>query len=760
MTILFSCNPYKQLEQGEYLLNRNTIKIDKPELKEGAKAIIKQKANRKILGIFRFHLGVYTLGNQGRSSKFKNWLKYTVGEEPVVLDTSYTSKSTRQIKQYMQNNGYFDADVSDTTIYKKKKAFVRYTIKSKQPYFISEFKRVSTDSSIHSRINYDTTNTYLVRGKIYSKDDLQKDRERITDNLRNDGYYYFGPQYINYKVLNADTSHYLDIVQEVNPVQVIDKSSKEILKQENHKQYFLQNVYVNSSYNPLLPNEVHPFADTILYEGYYFISPTKEWNIKPSVITRHALLKPNSRYEFRQAERTYRSLNGLGIYKLININFLSAGLDSSKSTVLDAYINLAPHKKQDYKFEVEGTVNGGNYGVAGDISYRNKNLLKGAELFELKLRTALEEQKNFAGTQDNKKIGPFNTFEFDIENSVSLPKAMWPLRKSFKKKTSNPQTIFATNFNIQSRPEFFRRILDFSASLEWRETRFKKHIVTPVQINFINVDLVQEFRDKLIATGDPVLLSSYDNHLITNGRYTYIFNNQEITGRQKDFVFMRFNTEFAGNSLRLIKEMDNGNVCSHGTVQYKLLSQQFAQYIRPDVDFRYYRSLNAHNSIAFRLAGGIGITYLNSRILPFEKSFFAGGSNDLRAYRARTVGPGSYSSDLGYERIGDIKINTNLEYRFDILKILKGAFFIDAGNIWLRQKDALRPGAEFRFDNFLNKMAIGSGIGFRVDFTFFIFRLDVGVPLKDPSLAGDKKYIYKKLQLKDLNYNFGIGYPF
>ncbi len=337
---------------------------------------------------------------------------------------------------------------------------------------------------------------------------------------------------------------------------------------------------------------------------------------------------------------------------------------------------------------------------------------------------------------------------------------MWPVRNSFKKKTSNPQTIFASNFNVQSRSEFYRTILDFSASLEWRETRFKKHIVTPVQINFINVKLADGFRDKLLETGDPVLLSSYDNHLITNGRYAYIFNNQELTQRQKDFVFVRTSVEFAGNSLRLLKELGDGNVGANDTTQYKIMGQRFAQFIRPDLDFRYYRSLNAHNSVVFRLAGGIGIAYLNSRILPFEKSFYAGGSNDLRAFRARTVGPGSYSSDLGYERIGDIKINSNLEYRFDILKILKGAFFIDAGNIWLRQKDELRPDAEFKVSDFLDKMAIGTGFGLRVDFTFFIFRLDMGVPIKDPGLRGSKKYVYKKFQLKDLNFNFGIGYPF
>ena len=749
--LVVSCSPYKQLDKGEYLLNRNQVIIDKPELREGVKAIIKQKANRRILGLFRFHLAVYSMGNRGKPTKFKNWLKNTVGEEPEVLDTLFTKKSTHQIKQFMSKNGYFDAEVKDSTIYKKKKALVRYTIVAHKPSFIKYVARECADDNLDSLVIKDTSASKLQAGIIYNESILQGDTERLTKKLRNEGYFQFSPQFVSYRVYTSDTTKNIAVFQDVaafsNPDSTISSAAMP------HTKFKLNRIIFSPDYDPLSQNILMIQYDTIAYKGYMFVKRAgKKMPVKPEVIVNHTFLKPEAVFRQSDADYTYKGLNLLGMYRFVNINY--SVVDSNK---LDCFINLGATPKQEYKTELEGTNNGGNLGVAGDFTYRNKNVFRGAEMFEFKIRGALESQKRFTEDKEDKVLLLFNTYELGVENSIYLPKAIKPFNRFFKNIAANPVTVFSTNYNIQNRPEFNRSILDFSASLEWRKGRFVKQIVTPFQVNFVNVKLEPEFKARLESLNDPVLFSSYDNHLISNGRYTLIYNNQQLN-EPGNFKFFRTNIEFAGNTLYWFRQIEGADKDVNSS--YTILNKRFAQYFRPDADFRYYQNINAHNSIVYRIAAGIGIAYGNSKIIPFEKSFYAGGSNDLRAFRARNVGPGIFTSVNNFERTGDIKINGNIEYRFDILKILKGAFFLDVGNIWVRKKEISRPGAEFELDRFYKQLAVGSGLGFRFDFTFFIFRLDIGVPIVDPQYKGDDKMVADEVKPRSLIYNFGIGYPF
>jgi outer membrane protein assembly factor BamA len=759
--LITSCSPYKQLGEGEYLLNRNVLKSDVKldegiTVNEGLNAIIKQKANRRILGIFRFHLGVYTIGNKGKPSKFKNWLKNTVGEEPVILDTTLTSKSTAQIKLYMKNHGYFNAVVKDTTIYKKKKAIVKYIIKGNEPFIIKNFTRTGKDTTVLNIIQNDSANSIIKIGQIYNEDNLTKERERIVTMLRNDGYYYFNQRHINYRVYTKTDSTNINLILDVEKMAVYDSLGKNLIGEYDHVQRYINNVFVNTNYTDLsLKKELN--TDTTTVNEFTFYKNPSVHCIKSTLLTDHINFNKGDLYSQKETDATYRRINTLGLYKFTSINF-KLTYDSINSPLINTYINLTPLPKQDYKFEFELTNNGGSRGIAGDVSYHNKNLFCGGENYEIKLRGALEKQKNFVTNNENTASSIFNTYELGIENNLKIPKS-YAFTNWFRKKDASTKTVFSGIYNVQNRPEFNRSIFDFSTSLEFSYNKFTKYIVTPLQLNFVNVKLDQQFLTNLILLDDPVLLSSYDNHLVTNGKFTFIYNNQEL-GKQKNFFLFRTNFEIAGNSLRLIKEIQNDSSSLDGFGRYQLLNKPFAQYVRPDADLRFYKVFNQHSSIVFRISGGIGIAYLNSKILPFEKAFFAGGSNDLRAFRARSVGPGSYSAQLNLERIGDIKINSNIEYRFDIFRILEGAFFVDAGNIWLRRKENSQPEAEFNTSNFLSQMAIGTGLGFRFDFTFFIFRLDVGVPLKDPSLPEGDRWLVKEIQPKDLTYNFGIGYPF
>ncbi|MBK7965896.1 MAG: BamA/TamA family outer membrane protein [Bacteroidetes bacterium] len=257
---------------------------------------------------------------------------------------------------------------------------------------------------------------------------------------------------------------------------------------------------------------------------------------------------------------------------------------------------------------------------------------------------------------------------------------------------------------------------------------------------------------------DPTIILGYSNQFIADGRISYLFNNQDLGNRNKYFFF-RANLELAGNSIYLAKRIGGENIVD--TLPSELFNLKFAQYFRPDFDLRFYKPVNFSNALAvFRIAMGFGLAYGNSIKLPFEKSFYAGGPNDIRAWRTRNLGPGSNTKEDYFERFGDIKITTNLEYRFDIYRKLKGATFIDAGNIWLLKSFNNSTIGVFNTNTFLDQIAIGAGLGIRFDFTFFILRLDGAIQVRDPKQNLDERWVLPSKNLGDITYNFGIGYPF
>ncbi|HKR06992.1 MAG TPA: BamA/TamA family outer membrane protein [Bacteroidia bacterium] len=733
------------------LLNKNIIKVDNSSLKEGIRPIIKQKPNRKILGVFRFHLGVYNLANRWHWG----WVKRTIGEEPVLLDTALTTRSVKQIKQYMENIGYYNAEVRDSIAYvSKHKANVIYYITENAPYKVKSFFFSIKDPVIDSIVNAENKNTLIHTGDNYDTGIIQKERERITTILKNTGFYAFNQQYIAFKIDSSLKSKSVNIYMTVsNPFEII-KDTIASVKSQNHIQYSINKIYVRTDYDPLNINERVSF-DTLNYNNYYFLSSSGHFNFRPSPLARNIFFKSGELYRLSDHENTYRSLGDLGNFRFINIKFETDSEALMKNeNKLNCYVLLTPLSKQSYKIELEGTHNGGNLGALVNIIYLNKNTFRGAETFDFRIKTAFENLKN-APIEENKKILFFNTYEFGPEARLNIPRVVSLFRPKNKSVISSTELIMS--YNLQQRPEFYRRIADFSAGAIYKFSNYFRFQAYPAEVNFVSVKPDPVFQQKLEEIGDPALTSSYEDHLITDGRYSLIFTSQELN-RAKSFIFLRLNFEAAGNSLRLKDEL-TGRVAKKDS-SYTFLNNHYAQYIKPDADFRFYFVPDANNTVVYRLAGGIGVPYLNSRSLPFEKSFYAGGSNDLRAFFARTIGPGSYFKET-IQQTGEIKINSNIEYRFDIFKILQGAFFVDAGNVWLTHEDANRPGGKFEWNKFYNEIAIGAGYGFRFNFTFFIFRYDLGYKFRDPTHPENDGWVYDDLHLfQGVTSNFGIGYPF
>ncbi len=760
--LLSSCSGLRKLKEGEYLLDKNIIKSDRPDLRENSNAIIKQKPNRKILGIFRFHLGVYNLANHGSENNFKRWLKTAVGEEPVLLDTSLALKSAEQIEILMHNNGYFDAEVSDSITYKKKKATVTYYVKSNTPYRNRNIYYQIIDTAISDLVFLDTLKSLITKGDIYTSNTLQKERDRISANIRNDGFYFFNPQYITFTVDTGLKSHQIDTYLRITNPKPNQRDS--LISPDSalvHRRSVLENIYIEMDYDPIQVSDTG-IRDTMLFRDYYFISnPQKFYLYKPIRMLDQFFMKPDSLFRQSNLDLTYRRLGDLGVFRFVNIKFIPlTQLDSLGQIPLNCYILLSPQPRQSYKIEAEGTNSGGNLGISGNIVYRNKNIFGGAEILEFRIKGGLELQRNFSDSTYSRLqgLGFFNAYEFGPELTFNFPRFLLPIRSINQRNISNPRTSITLGYNIQNRVEYYRQLANLSYYYSFKQGKYNRHFIYPAEINYLKVDLDPAFRNQILESQDFNLLLSYSDQFITNGRYSYIFSNQEIN-KIKNYSFFRFNLEFAGNSLYLFRVLSN-DIPDKVTNSYRIFNVRFAQYLRPDIDYRYYKNFGNGRLFVSRFAAGLGYAYGNINVMPFEKSFFAGGPNDLRAWISRTLGPGSFNSTQVYEKNGELKLNWNFEYRFDIFRWFKGAAFTDAGNVWLLKRQESRPGGEFKLNSFVDEIAIGSGLGIRVDFSFFIIRMDAAVKLKDPSLPSGDRWVLQVNKFKDITFSFGIGYPF
>lgn len=757
-----SCNVSRSIPDNEYLLSKNTLKSDKSGFTENINAIIKQKPNRKILGIFRFHLGVYNLANKGKENGFRRWLKSAVGEEPVLLDTGLTHKSREQILIFLQNNGYFNARVTDSTHYHKRKAFVTYHIKTGTPYRIKNFNYTIPDRNVAAIVLADTANCLVKPGTVYSSGALQKERERISAHLRSRGYYFFTPLYISYFIDSALNSNQVNVELRLkNPIPD-NKDSAVSDSQAVHRKNYIQEIIVEMDYDPLSAG-ARLKADTTEFEGLKMVAgfPVEE-QYEPKHIAEHIFIRQSSIFSQDDVDLTYRRLSDLGIFRFVNIRFEYGTIenDYDKELIpLRCLILLAPQTKRDFKLELEGTNNGGNFGVAGNIVYRNKNIFRGAETFTFRLKGGLEIQQNFGDTtyESTRQLGFFNAYELGPELTINFPRALWPFR-SKNKRIDNPTSALTMGYNQQNRPEYYRQLVNLSYYFTKRLSRSGRIYLYPAEINYLNVTLDPAFLKQLLDLQDFNIIFGYVDQFISNGRISFIYNNQN-QNKGRHYIFLRANLEFAGNSLYLAKRISGQEPGKD--MPLEVFNVKFAQYLRPFVDLSYFKPFGLANSmIAGRIAGGLGYAYGNSTTLPFEKSFFAGGPNDIRAWRTRQLGPGANRKEDIFERFGDIKIMSSLEYRFDVYKKIKGALFTDAGNVWLIRFSPLRPDGYFRTRTFLNQLAVGSGVGIRFDLNFFIIRLDGAIKMRDPSEPAGKRWVVRANKFSDVTYNFAIGYPF
>jgi outer membrane protein assembly factor BamA len=683
-----------------------------------------------------------------------------IGEMPVIFDPSAATKSTEQIKTYVASKGYFDSRVGDSIKIEDRKTKVFYNVDLLPPYTIRNLHFDITDTLIRSYFYFDSANCMIERGEPYDVDVLLAERARFERFIRDMGFYSFSSEYISFDIDSTAGNRQVDLYYNVRNEVSVDNFSRVTVFP--HHVYQVKNVYIYPDYDPgtaLQKGEEYiQQLDTILYNGYYFITSNKKPEIRYDLILQTLYLKPGNPYNLTNTDQTQAHLMSLKVYRLVNINYAETDVPGDPMVLersLDASIMLTPLTPQSYRVELEGTHSSGNIGGALNLVYQHKNLFHGAELFSVKLRGAYEALK-----QTNRLT---SIQEYGFETSLRLPQFLIPFIKEDFVKKYNPSTNILAAYNYQAMPLFTRTLATATFGYTWRAGNYQTHIVNPLQLNLVKLppeSIDPDFAQKIKSTFQAF---SYSDVLILGGGYSFIFNNQTIQ-QKKDYTFLRINMETAGNLNSLINKISGANKA--GDTTFMFLGQPYAQYIRTDFDLRYNYRFNEFSTIVYRGFLGVGIPYGNSKAIPFEKQYFSGGANSIRAWQVRSLGPGSYdpgvlndSTDF-LNQTADIKIELNAEYRFKLFWILEGALFLDAGNIWTYNYDEARPGTQFQFNKFLKDFALGTGTGFRFDFTFVIGRLDLGMKLRDPRagegwIPGRRAY-----GRRDFSLVLGIGYPF
>jgi outer membrane protein assembly factor BamA len=732
------------LGENQYLLSQSSISLKGAKVKnKELYTLLKQKPNKKFLGIAPLYLGIYNLAKEGgKESYFKR-----IGEAPVILNYRLARKSASQLELHYKNNGYFDTEVIYNVSTKKHKANIDFIINSGQKYIINKvFFNPESNNEFHQQIQSLITNTPIRKGKFYNYKTLEAERVRIAESIQNLGYYKFNKEFIYFL---ADTNQLEKKVNLNIIVKSIERNANGTTIQEKHKKGVIGvvNVHLDTK-NP------KAFIDTVSIQGINFIHNglTPPFNLNR--LAEKIILRQGSTYNKNFVDNSYQALSELKNFKKISFEFTPINSDSEKD-ILSADIYLIPGKKIAYTIEVEATTNPKlKEGISGSASLSHYNIFKGAEHLQLTFKGS----NNFNNIKENGVI-----------MNLAIPSLISPIKLNrVLNKNSRTKTIFSTSVTEQQRPEFTRNSISASYNYQWKTKQVYQHKLSLFNLSYVNF---QGDSTDLSNISEYLIAKDYSNHLIPTSSYTLSYNNQNIN-KLKNHSFLRIHIESSGNLLNGLAEPlnfkqlrdDDGNAIlqENGSPSYtlNLWNQEniYTQYLKTSLDYRYYWEIDKKNSLAFRTMGGIIYAFGNTDQAPFHKKFVAGGANDLRGWKAFKRPAGSLAvADTLYT--GGLKLTSSIEYRFNLIKKLKAAVFIDAGNIWeIAQNNHKYEAANFYWDTFIDQIAVDIGFGLRYDFQYFIFRTDLGFPVRDPSESTN--WQWKKVNLKDSQLNIGLGYPF
>ena len=772
--MLASCSPAKRVQRrGGYLHVSNTVKTDRSGINSDELLNFAQpKPNKKFLGLVRPRIWFHDLFSGGRDRRFKRFLRNGLGQTPVLLDSAMVDNSLVPMTIYLNNKGYFGSSVSRKITLKKAKSSTRYFTHTPDPFLFGAVQYEIFDDSLRLFMERIKQKSLLVPGKQYDAYLIRDERERITRELRDIGYYNFSREYIFFEVDTSSKPLQADITIRVESMRSRGQATTDSIIYKRHKRYFISNIYINSNFidargGATVQNDTIAYwakRDTTIRLSPDFYQIYREsLRLRPVVLWRSLYIHPGEPYSQKYINLTYNRLQNLGLSRFVSVNVNPLAMPDSSALdygLLNFEIRMARAPVNMFTIEAEGTNSGEYVGLGSSVNYRNRNIFRGAETLRLKLRGAFEFTPSY-GIEPEGKSSFFNSLEAGFETGLDFPTLIAPFRISRLGINSKAKTTIGLGFNFQKRPLYTRYLSYFSFGYEWNASSVARHLFTPIELSSVSIERDSVFTAYLESLGDPRFLTQYTKHLIMAMKYSFIYNNQ-LSAKSNNYWFFRGNIESAGNVLNAYS-LANKKAATDLDGNYTLFGIRYAQYLRTDIDLRFYKPTGPDQTVVYRVAFGIGVPYGNSSSLPFEKGFFAGGSNGMRGWPIRSLGPGEYHSTLktNFERVGDLWLEANVEYRFPIYGFIDGGIYADAGNIWLLKKNEDFPLGHIQASRFIKSLALDVGLGLRFDFSFFVFRLDSGIKVYDPGdLAGSRWLKRGALKLKDVNWNFGIGYPF
>lgn len=753
--LFVGCSNIKYLPEGEHLYVKGKVTIDTdtiPEryiapLTENLEELLRPKPNSTIMGM-RPRLYLHNIAGTPKSDRgFRNWLKNKAGQPPVLLSDVNREYNENLLRNRLENLGFFQAQVTSDTTIQNRKATVTYTA---SPHIIYRIRSVTFDvdsSQLGKAIKATQPRSLLQVGRPYNLDNIIAEHERIDNELKNAGYYYFSPNYLITEVDSMSGDHHVDLYVTV----------KQETPTKARYPYYINNIYVypdyrltESGYRRSVPENVER------YKGkYYIIDPNHAFRRFP--IARAMVFQPGDLYTRDRHNRTIRQLVGMGAFRFVRNEFVD--VDTGKNKLLDVYYYMTPMPKQGLRVEVLGKTASVYNGSEVNINWQRRNAFRSAEQLTLTVYGGFETQ-----TGGNVNLNS-SFYRYGTEARLAFPRMIAPFNWQPTRRYV-AHTIFQAGYEyLNRRTAYSLNSLRFSFGYQWKESVEKEHELKVLEVAYVQPRNITEWYQAMLDTVPP-LRHAIEPQFTFGPIYTFTRTNTMRTDLTHTFYF-KGGLDLSANLYGLIR----GANVREGR-QYQILNANFSQYIKTELDFRHYMKVGANATLASRAMAGFGYSYGNSTQLPYVKQFFSGGPNGLRAFRARTLGPGSYTPEFYGEnnffadQTGDIKIELNTEYRAKLASIIHWAAFLDAGNVWLQNSDAEKPGAAFG-RNFLQEIAVGAGLGLRFDLSFLIIRTDLAMPLRIPYLPQGDRWVFDHINFRsadwrsrNLVFNLAIGYPF
>ena len=720
LILLTACSATKFISDGDYLLDQVEVKSAQKDFNVSLlEPYVRQKANSKWFSLFKIPLATYSLSGTDTIRWINRMLK-NIGEAPVVYDTVMAERSCEALRSAMSNMGYLHSEVELQTRRKGKKVRVTYILKPGEPYYLRNVRYNIADDSIRALLDADRQYT-LRTGAPFTVERLDAERNRITNFLLENGYYKFNKDFIHFSADSARDSREIDLT------------------------LHLDKYRPNSN----APETLHPryTIGTVSYAS----GDKGHIQLRPKVLQYNTAIIPGTPFSANALQKTYNNFARLKAIRYTNIKFS----ELPDTSVLDCDIQVSTNKPHTLSFQPEGTNTAGDLGAAASLTYENRNIFHGSELFSIELRGAFEAITGLEGYQNQ------DYEEYSVEAKLQFPRFVAPfLSKTFRRR-STASSELSVAWDLQNRPEFHRRVFSTAWRYRWAEPRhhvsyrFDLLDLNYVYMPWISATFKHDYLDS-VSNRNAILRYNYEDLFIMKMGFGITYNNDKLA--------LRANVETAGNLLGAFANMASFRKNDVG--QHTLFNIAYAQYVKFDFDFTKQIRFDTHNVLALHGAFGIAYPYGNSTVLPFEKRYFSGGANSVRGWGVRELGPGKFKGTDGridfINQTGDMKLDLSAEYRTFLFWKFDGAAFIDAGNIWTLRSYAEQPGGQFKISEFYKQIAVAYGVGLRLNFGYFILRFDMGMKAINPAYENHKEhYAFLNPDFgRDFSFHFAVGLPF